>query len=93
VGTHGRTQGLAAGGRWLGEGPAPEPGQVICLHCGEQLPDPDEIASGLSAAHLFGGGGGWGRSDRLRDWLLPSLNRGSPGGLGEGRRQPAPPAR
>ena len=38
--THTWVQGLATSGEWHGEGPAPEPGHVLCLHCHKIVPDP-----------------------------------------------------
>lgn len=38
--THGWSQGLAADGTWRGDGPAPAPGQALCLHCGAHFPGP-----------------------------------------------------
>ena len=38
--SHGWVHGLASSGEWLGEGPAPAPGHVLCLECGEHVLDP-----------------------------------------------------
>lgn len=38
--THTWCQGLASDGTWKGEGPAPAPGEVLCFHCGQHVPDP-----------------------------------------------------